>query len=230
MERRKMTREEICEFLVKARIEHEPTKFENISFMHQDLSEIAFMDCDFINCRFHQCELTDANFTGSTFYETQFSFCDMTETNFDRCHFASFFFDLCYVNNTIFCYSTLKNGGFMDCRITECDMTQTYQFNVSYTRGYIGDSQFPYSTLIDVAYYQVEQNFNMYNDIDCHHITMDNPTLREIYLKPFGDEITIYGGYDNNNPPEPVETYKEFAVHLLVNTKGEAQVTLAEEV
>lgn len=231
MKTRKMTREEICEFLAKTRIEHEPTKFENISFVGEDLSEIAFMDCDFVNCNFSRCDLTNTNFSASSFSHTSFDFCDMTHTNFSRCHFTEYWFNLCRLSKVCFSYSVLKNGGFLGCEIYRCDMVQIYQINSSMTGGCIENTTFEYSTLIDVAYYKTSFEDVSYSGVDVHHITMDDVSLRDTDLEPLGDEVTVYGGFDDSkDPEEPVETYKEFAVHLLVNTKGEAQVTLSEEV
>ena len=231
MENRKMTREEICEFLAKTRIEHEPTRFENISFVGEDLSEIAFMDCDFVNCNFSRCDLTNTNFYGSSFGHTSFDFCDMTLTNFGRCHFTGYWFNLCRLSKVHLSYSTLKNGGFGGCEMYQCEMVQIYQVNSSMTGGCIQNTTLEYSTLIDVTYYNTKFVDVDYSGADVHHITMDEVSLRDTDLEPLGDEVTVYGGFDNSkDPEEPVETYKEFVVHLLVNTRGETQVTLSEEV
>jgi hypothetical protein len=99
------------------------------------------------------------------------------------------------------------------------------------TGGCIQNTTLEYSTLIDVAYYNTNFVDVDYSGADVHHITMDEVSLRDTDLEPLGDEVTVYGGFDNSkDQKEPVETYKEFAVHLLVNTKGEASVSLVEEV
>lgn len=90
-------------------------------------------------------------------------------------------------------------------------------------RGLLENTYFDFSQLIDVSYYNTIFSSVNFPDVECHHIVMDEITLHDTDLSPFGDEVTVYGGFD-----EPKE--KEFAVHLLMNTKGEATVTLVEEV
>lgn len=226
MEQCKMTREEICEYLVKSRTEHECVHFKDVVFENLDLRDFAFMDCSFTNCKFIRCDLAESNFTASIFSMSAFIFCDLERTNFYRCHFVNFFFEFCYIGDAIFLYSNFNGGGFNDCKIIKSDMTNTYLSDVSVTRGILSEATFEYSTFIDLAVYNTVLEEVSFSGVDNHHIVMDEVTLHDTDLDPLGDEVTVYGGFE---PIEPVED-KEIAVHLLVNTKGEATVTLVEEV
>ena len=219
----KMTREELCEYLASSRIEHTDIMFENIIFECQDLHDIAFMDCSFVKCEFNLCNLAGSNFSYSTFNDVSFQFCNMTDTNLANCHFAHPLFFYCRLVGVPMCYSVLKHGGFIDCAVSG-DMTQSYQNDISYTRGILC-GVLTYSTLIDVSYHSTTLDHVDFTDVDACHMTMDEVTLFQTDVTPIIEDVTVYEGSTKSS-----DTPKEFCVHLSVNTKGEASVTLCEEV
>lgn len=217
-----ISKEEIIETLA-----NEPVTFQDTIFRHMDLSNISFEDVSFSNCQFEYCTMKDTNFRRSTLKDVSFTFCDIVKTVFDWSHFHRFCFDKCNISYCYFPYSVLKFGGFIDCRFFSCDITNMYQIDVSYTRGICTEMTYEYSTLIDVTYFNTVLNHISYECTDGTHVVFDEVVLRNTNPDPLGeDNFIVYGGFD----PVQEKTKKEFAVHLLVDTDGNATVTLSEEV
>lgn len=221
----KMTRKELSEFLNKDQTEHAPTRFEDVQFVGEDLRDIAFMDCDFVNCSFIRCDLSGSNFSHCLFTKVTMECCNLDQVNFAWSHFSQFFFEMCHMIDTVCCYAVFKHGGFSDCRMCNVSMVNSYHFDTSVTRGQLQFVDFQYSTVIDVNYINTAFERVNYDDVAVsHHITMDDVSLKDTNIDPFGDEVTVYGTFDD-------DCSDEIAVHLVVNTKnGNATVTSAEKV
>lgn len=218
-----MTRDELIETLSKSN-EKKIITIKNETFRGEDLTDISFDGCHLMNCLFLRCDLTGSNFSHCVMNNINFDLCSLVCCNFSLSNISTFWFNKCEMYCVILDHSVLKYGGFCDCEITNSDFTQTHQHEVSYTRGYIADSDMVFCDLIDIAFYNTVLKKVLFEDSTYHHITMDEVTLHDTDVDCIDpDELIVYGGFDK-------EETKEFAVHLIVNTKSEATVTLVEEV
>jgi uncharacterized protein YjbI with pentapeptide repeats len=223
MDMRVISKEEIITALANDKF----LGFRDTIFRHMDLSDISFEDVSFSNCRFEYCTMKDTNFRRSTLNDITFTLCDMNDTVFDWSHAHRFSFDKCNINHCYFPYSVFKHGGFFDCQLISCDVTNIYQVDVSYTRGICINMTYEYSILIDVTYFNTVLRHVSYECVEGAHVVFAEVILQETELDPLGeDNFIVYGGFD----PVQEKVKKEFAVHLLVDTDGNATVTSVEEV
>lgn len=224
MDMRIISKEEVIKTLATSETSVE---FRDTVFRHMDLSDISFEDVFFSNCCFEYCKMNDTDFRRSTLEKVTFTFCDMVRIVFDWSHFHRFCFDKCRIDHCYFPYSVFKHGGFTDCEFISCDITNEHQVDVSYTRGILQNMTYEYSTLIDVTYFNTVLDHVNYECTDGTHVVFDEVVLRNTDPDPLGeDNFIVFGGFDQVQE----KTKKEFAVHLLVDTDGNAAVTLSEEV
>ncbi len=133
-----------------------PGEYENCTFKDCEFTNLS--SHAFIDCSFSQCNLTNANVTGTTFNEVQFTNCKIIGVRFDVANefIFSVQFESCNLHLCSFYKRNLQGSKFNSCDLTEADFAESDCTSTVFNQSDLRHAIFEGSTLVKTDFSTVE--------------------------------------------------------------------------